>query len=478
LDPLLSGWRETDSGRPGYRLLADRLRLLILDGRLPVGTVLPSERALADAIDASRTTTTAAYRVLREEGFADGSQGAGTWTTLPSNGVQVAAWPVALDGTSGSDDGRGDLASAASPAPPQVHAAYAAALADLPHFLPGNGYVTAGIPQLRARIAELYSARGLPTAPEEIMVTAGALHALHLTLSLVSQRGDRVLLEHPTYPITIDAVRRAGARPVPLPVEDGWDAEQLHRILWRSGARLACLIPDFHNPTGRLLDVPGRTALAAAMADADCVAIVDETTQALDLRAEFGRRAEPVPPLAAFARPGGVITIGSTSKTIWGGLRIGWIRAERSLITRLAMARARDDLAGPVLEQLAAVHLLDQLGELLPARRAELAANCRALRAALAVHLPSWRAPVPDGGMVLWCHLPAPRSSELTSAARRLGVTLTTGPRFGVDGAFESRVRLPFARPPGQLEAAVELLARAWQQPAGVSAGGYEADVI
>ena len=467
LAPFLSGWRNSATKGPGYRVLADRLRLLVLDGRLPVDTVLPSERALAEAIGASRTTTTAAYRLLREEGFAHGSHGAGTWTALPAAEPAGAPYPLATDGLPGADDGRGDLSSAATAAPPEVHAAYVAALAELPRYLPGHGYVTAGISALRARIAASYTARGLPTVPEEIMVTAGALHAMHLTLNLLVHTGDRVLVEHPTYPITIDAVRRVGARPVPMPVEDGWDAEQARTLLRQTGARFAALIPDCHNPTGQIMDTPTRQAIAAALADAGVVAIADETTHHLDLRAEFGRPAPEEPPLAALARPGSVITLGSMSKSVWGGLRIGWIRAERSVIRQLAGLRAADDLAGPVLEQLASVHLLDGLEPIVRRRRAELAVQCRALQAALAVHLPDWEAPTPQGGMVVWCRLPAPRSSEVVSSARGLGVLMNAGPRYGVDGAFESRLRVPFARPPEQLAAAVGLLAQAWHS------GGY-----
>src|SRR3712207_1790817 len=81
LAPLLGTWRQERA--PGYQALADRLRMLVLDGRLPVHAVLPSERALAEATGTSRTTTTAAYRLLRESGFAVADQGSGTWTALP-----------------------------------------------------------------------------------------------------------------------------------------------------------------------------------------------------------------------------------------------------------------------------------------------------------------------------------------------------------------------------------------------------------
>jgi DNA-binding transcriptional MocR family regulator len=451
-----------------------------------VDTVLPSERALAEAIGASRTTTTAAYRLLREDGFAHGSHGAGTWTALPASEPAAGSpYPHAVDGLPGSPDGRGDLSSAASAAPPEVHAAYVTALAELPRYLPGHGYVTAGVSALRARIAAHYTARGLPTVPEEIIVTAGALHAMHLALNLLVHAGDRVLVEHPTYPITIDATRRAGARPVPLPVEAGWDAEQARTVLRQTGARFAALIPDSQNPTGQIMDTPTREAMASALADAGVMTIADETTQCLDLRAEFGQPVpvSPEPPFAAIARPGSVITLGSMSKSVWGGLRIGWIRAERSLIRQLAGLRAADDLAGPVLEQLAAAQLLEQLDVLVARRRVELARQCRALQAALAAHLPDWQAPTPEGGMVLWCRLPVPRSSEVVSSARQLGVLLNAGPRYGVDGAFESRLRIPFTRSPDQLAAAVGLIARAWHAPGPhfitvPGSGGLQADVV
>ena len=461
---LLDGWQ--DASVPAYRGLADRLRLLVLDGRLPVHAVLPSERALAAATGTSRTTTTTAYRLLREAGFAAAGHGSGTWTALPGDDPQSAPmpWPVTTTGSRGDDDGRGDLASAAPEAPSQVHAAYAAALADLPHYLPGHGYVTAGIPALRARIADRYTARGLATRPEQVMVTAGAMHGLRLALSLLVGPGERVVCEHPTYPMAVDAVRRAGARPVGWDVGGGWDLELLDAILASSRAGAAYLMPDFQNPTGRLMSEVDRERLAQVLGRHGCLAIVDETTAELDLREPAGRRGRPPSTPAPFAAFGpDSICIGSASKTFWGGLRIGWIRADAALVRRLSVARAGDDLGSPMVEQLACVHLLDQVDDVLAERRTMLRARRDALRAAIARDLPTWSVPVPDGGMVLWCGLPEPRSTRLAGAARSLGVTVTPGPRFAVGAGFEDRVRLPFARPQAQLVAAVRLLAQAWQ---------------
>ena len=100
----------------------------------------------------------------------------------------------------------------------QVELAYASALQELPNFLPTHGMEPSGIADLRDVIAQRYTARGLPTTAEQIMVTSGAQHALRLLLSVLTSPGERVLVDHPTYPNALEAIRRNGARPVPVPV--------------------------------------------------------------------------------------------------------------------------------------------------------------------------------------------------------------------------------------------------------------------
>ncbi len=480
LAPLVAGWKHDRAA--GYAALADRLRLLVLDGRVPVHVLLPSERDLAAALGTSRTTTAAAYRLLRESGFAAAGQGAGTWTELPGSresdapsGPAGDAWPVQSTGVAGTPDGRGDLASAAPEAPPQVHAAYAAALTELPRFLPGHGYVSAGLQVLRERVASRFAARGLPTSADQVLVTSGAMHGLRLVLEALLSPGERVLVESPSYPLALDAVRKAGGRPVPLPVEDaGWDPPAVAAAVRVTGARVAYLMPDFQNPTGQLMDAATRQAVAAALARAGCTVIVDETTAELDLRPAG---SPPAPPFAAFAPAPAVVTLGSASKTFWGGLRVGWVRGDTALVRRLTLARATDDLGSPLVEQLATAHLLGDLDAVLAVRVPALLARRQALRSAIARHLPGWRTPTPAGGLFLWCALPTPSSTAFAVAARRAGVVLTPGPRFGPDGAFESRMRLPYARPTGELEAALARLAPVWRGLTG-DAGTEEDDLL
>jgi DNA-binding transcriptional MocR family regulator len=198
-----------DDRRPRYAALASRIRVLTADGRLPVGARLPAERDLAAAVGFSRATVRAAYARLREDGWATARQGAGTWTALPA-GPSRGVWVPAP-----ADEGIIDLAHAAPSAPPEVPAAFAAALDDLPRLLPRHGYHPVGLPDLRARIAERYSRRGLPTTPEQVLVTEGALHAVTVAFQSVLRRGQRLLIEHPTYPNALD--RRLLAGPLPSP---------------------------------------------------------------------------------------------------------------------------------------------------------------------------------------------------------------------------------------------------------------------
>ena len=135
------------------------------------------------------------------------------------------------------------------------------------------------------------------------------------------------------------------------------------------------------------------------------------------------------------------------SKSAWGGLRLGWIRATPQLVRELAATRADLDLASPVLEQLVAAELLARWEEVLASRRALLLPRRDALLAALAEHAPAWTVRPPHGGLSAWVRLPFPLATRLASAAARERVGVVPGPSFSADGAFEHFLRLPFTLP-------------------------------
>jgi DNA-binding transcriptional MocR family regulator len=452
LATALGEWR-TDAS-PAYQALADRVRLLVLDGRMPLGTRLPAERELASQLGLSRTTVTAAYAQLRDSGYLDSVRGSGSVVRLPSR-VDAEATPLETDMI--------DLSKASLPPVPQIADAAVRAAALLPSFLGDSGFDVVGQRVLRRALADRFTARGLPTEPDEILVTNGAQSAIALIARTVLNRGDRVLVESPTYPHAMEGLRQAGARLVPVAVttEGGWDEAGLEQALQRTSPALAYLQPDNHNPTGRTMSAALRQRVVAQASRQGTVLIVDETMGELGFTQSAGA---PVTPFAvhAPAHGQGVITVGSVGKTLWGGLRIGWIRAHRDLIQRLGRARFASDLGTPILEQLLVADLLADYDRILVERRDLLRAGRDHLRGLLAHRIPDWHAPNPDGGLTLWVELGAPVSSQVALAARSEGIVIAAGPRFGQDGVFERFLRIPFSHPIPVLDEAVEGLATAW----------------
>ncbi|MDX3911502.1 MAG: PLP-dependent aminotransferase family protein [Sphingobium sp.] len=447
------------AGDPAYRQLARALKLLIMDGRVPLGVRVPGERELALALGISRTTVAAAFNQLRDEGYLLSRQGSGTVTRVP-NGRDASS----LTNTDAEEADVINWTAAALPAPAGVWQAYEAALMQLPAWLTGLGYEATGIPRLREAIAADYVRRGCPTRPEQILVTSGAQHGLTLILRLLAGPGDRIVVDHPTYHNALSAISHNNCRAVPvgLPAQ-GWDIEAIQAVLRQTAPRFAYIIADYHNPTGRHMNVPTRRALVEAAARTRTPLVIDETMAEMTLEGDlFGQSAEgAVPPVAAFDTDGTVISLGSASKRYWGGLRIGWVRADEQTIAALGRVRATIDMATPIVEQLVVAALLESGAGSDSARRAEIRDTRDRLVALLADRLPDWKMEVPPGGLSLWAEMPRPEASALAAMAQAEGLRVAPGPRFGLDGAFERFVRLPFTLPPSQMPTAVDRLARA-----------------
>lgn len=434
-----------------YRSLADALRRLVLDGRLPLDARLPGERRLAEALGVSRITVGGAMDRLRAEGFLTSRVGAGTYTALPLRGTDrleglfhVAPGPEMIN-----------MATAVLPAGAHVHAALAKALESLPPHLPGHGYDPVGLLPLRRAAAEAYERLGLRTAPDQIVVTAGAQNGLAILLRAFGRPGDAVVIDHPTYPHASEAIVRAGMRPIPVALTpSGWDIDGLLSTIDRVRPRLVYLVGAHQNPTSHVLAAEDEAAVARAVARVRGLMIMDDTQREL-----WFERAPPAPSV-----PGPhVVRLGSVSKTWWGGLRIGWIRADTKVADAIVRARASLDLGAPIIEQLAAAHLLAGDQEPVAERRALLASRQAALSARLAFKLPTWTTTRPTGGLSLWVTLPRSASPIVTRVLDG-GVILAPGTRFGVNGAFERFVRLPYCLPAAELEAAVDIIATAWDQ--------------
>jgi DNA-binding transcriptional MocR family regulator len=449
---LLGEWR---GGGVAYLELAAALRALIVEGRLPPYTRLPSERALAVAVSVSRNTATGALEVLRQEGYLESRRGAGSWIRYPA---PAAARP---DERFPAATGVLDMTVASPPAPADLATLASAAAAALGGELGTSGYAPFGLGAARSAVAAHLGGQGLATDPEQVLITQGSLHGFDLCLRTLTRPGDRVLVETPTYPAALDAIAAHHCRAVGVPVgDDGWDVAQMRAALRDARPRLAYVIPDFHNPTGRSASDVARARLAREARAAGVTIISDEGL------ADLWLAPSPARPRAGSlggALPRApVLVLGSLSKIVWGGLRTGWIRGDPELLRRIAGARSSQDICGPVLDQLLAVEALRRFEAIAADRRAQLRERCGALIDALAQHRPGWRVSPPSGGLCLWVDLPEGVSgSALAVRALRHGVRVAPGARFGPDGGYEGRLRLPFTLPPDQLTEAVRRLAAA-----------------
>jgi len=459
LTRLLGSWPSTRGPRgallPEYAALAAALRALLHDGRLGLGVRVPAERELAASLSVSRTTITAAYRELRASGHLTSRRGAGSWTALPP-GQRIATsgqWgPV-------DDPDVLDLGTAALPAPDQLATAAREALDDLAPYLRRSGYAPAGLMPLRDAVAHAFTQRGLPTRAEQVLITNGVQHAVDLLLRLTVAPGQSALVEQPTYPNMLSALRSHRTRVVAQSVdrEEGWDGDALVSAVRAVRPTVSYLIPEFQNPTGHVMPVSLRERLTAAMHAAGTDLIVDESFVDLSLSPGY----ELPPPLASFDRHARVLTVGGMTKPYWGGLRVGWIRAAAPVIARLSALRVSVDMSGPVLDQLIALRLLERAPEVLAERREQLRQRRDTLVVGLRAHCPEWSVRVPDGGTCLWIELDGPVSTALAHAGLEHGVRLAPGPHFAADAVLERYLRLPFTLPEADLQEAVRRIAKA-----------------
>jgi DNA-binding transcriptional MocR family regulator len=466
LADLLGRWPAADG--PLYRLLATRIGRLADTGELPPGIRLPPERALAAALAVSRNTVALAYQVLRDDGMAESRQGSGT-RLMPHRITPAAAHrangyfsgmlgdAVAIDLSIGAVECAPTVAEALQ-SPRDVLGPRALARLTL-----GTGYLPYGLAELRAAIASmLTTAHGVPASAAEVLVTTGAQQALGLLVQSEVTPGQVVVTEDPTFPGFLDVVQRAGGRLVGVPPGDVAaiaDAVAVHR------PALVYLIPSFHNPTGTVLPAAARRDVVELARRHPEVTVIDDLSLAELPLADgpLGWRQRPMPPpLAALSpRLPNVVTVGSFSKTYWGGLRTGWVRAPEGIIARLAAAKAAADLGSPPFQQaILATLVRDRHDEILKYRADWARDRYVVMASALSSLLPGWQWSPPEGGVTIWARLPGDAdSSAFAQSALRRGVAVIPGRLLSVSAGRSPWLRLAFVRPPSELAAAVQILA-------------------
>ena len=451
---LLSGWDSCDG--PLHRCLANAVRRVIVSGALPQGAILPSQRALAQALAVSRTTVAVAYDELCTEGWLATRQGGTTWVRQPIPARQIA-WQGDRLGSYAADRNPLDLTSGALAASPVLQRVLSGPwIDDLRSLLEIDGFLPAGLEMLRKAVTDYFDDVDLATPSAQLMITDGAHHGLTLVSECLVSAGDTVLVENPTYRGALDVFTRLGAQVVGIRTDhEGIDPSDLATAIHRHRPRLLYVMPAAHNATGVTWTQDRRREVASIATRASLLVVEDASTADLQL----GRPAGPMSLLLSDERS---VLIGSVTKLFWAGLRVGWLRGPERIVDAVLRARMTTNIAGSLPSQVLAARCLEHRHEARAIRRAELRQAQAETVDLLAHHLPAWR-PHPADGSSLWVDT-GEDATNLSARLRRRGVILNPGPTFSPSEEFASYVRLPLGHR-ARLAMALPLIAQAVSTP-------------
>jgi 2-aminoadipate transaminase len=310
---------------------------------------------------------------------------------------------------------------------------------------------------------------GRAPALNEIMTTGGISLGLDQLLTTIAVAGDTVLVESPTYHLAVRIMRDHRLNLVPVPADrDGLRVDALEQVVSQlkdtgRPARALYLVATFNNPTGRSLADERRRALVD-LAHAEGILIIED-----DVYRELAYDGPAPASLWSIAQPGVVARLGSFSKSLGPGLRLGWLTAGRELVTRIVAGGLLDSGGGVnhytalVVSELAAAGDYDL--NLVNLRRAYRERR-DTLLAGLREHLPSgWTVRTPGGGFFVWVELPPGADARaLVAGAEAAGVSFIPGASFHLDGTGQSALRLAFSLyPPRELAEAARRLGVAAQ---------------
>jgi DNA-binding transcriptional MocR family regulator len=451
---------------PRYLRLAEAVQDLLARESTAAGCRLPAERELAQLLGVSRGTVVAAYAALAERQVVLRRQGSGTRVAgdAPAPPRRPRHLYQQLGRFLGGPTPQIDLAFGAPYVDDLVWPLQAGVADVMRAGAPAHGYAPLGLPALREGIAARLTRHGTPTEPDQLLVTNGAQDALALLTSMLVRPGDRVVVEAPTYPGAVEVFSRAGASIVGLPRDHaGPRPDDLRHALSAMGAAFVFLIPTCHNPTGSVMHEQRRRELLRVCREHDVTVIEDLTP------AEILFDGEAPPTLAVLDGSDRVITVGSFSKVLWGGLRVGWLRAPRSLVLRAGRLKAARDLGSGLLDQAAVLGALGQLDDIAAHRRRVARERHDHLRRELETRMPEWQIAPSRGGYSLWVRLPSGTGDELAAAAMTRGVAIASGSNSGPQDRFLDHVRLCYPAPEELLTEAAIRLEAAWHSVAAAA---------
>lgn len=460
---------DRSSSQPLYLQLAHTIQQRIRSGALPSGARLPTVRELAETLGVTRLTVHNAYSELQAGGWVEATVGRGTFVSARE---EATFSPADLGRELSARGMIFDMLRMA-----QLPGLRSLAMADAaPEFYPQREFSRAvnealsagtavfsysaphGDPLLRTALAELLRGRGLRSSPDEILVTSGVTQGLALVAQTMARPGDAVIVEHPTYLGALNVFGAHGLRAYGVPLDDeGMLIEELEPLILAHRPRFIYTIPNFQNPSGVCLS-PSRRAALLAIAERHRIPVIED-----DIYSLLCYEGSPPPALKA-EDPGGVVVhVGSLSKSLMPGARIGYVVAPSSLIGPLVAARQANDLCSPPLMQRAIALFIQHgwlethLRRVLPRYRERR----DAMLTAMARFFPSglrWTAP--RGGFSSWVALPpGVAATDLYLAAVERGVAFAPGDVFFAVPPPRPYIRLSFSvQPPDVITEVVQVL--------------------
>jgi len=476
---------------PAYIQIRNQLREQILRGDLPGGTRLLPERKMAEKLGVSRTTVVSAYDDLAAEGLVEARVGRGTLVAAPppgltygGPGVRPLAWtahttnlakrlqeekPAGLKALADLCN-RADLAQLCNGVPDtsllpldRIRQAGEAVLRESPVAAVSFG-PKQGVPALREAIASRLARSGIEADADRIAVINGAQQGFDLLVRLLTEPGDTVVVESPTYLGAIDTFQAEGLRVIGIPMDrDGMDVDQAEFMVARYRPRFIYTVPTFQNPTGMTMSLDRREKLLGLARRYQVPIIEDDPFS--DLYFD-----EPPPPrLKALDGSGHVLYLGTVSKVLASGLRVGWLVAPQPVAEAAARLKALSDSQPASLSQHLVLELMARgwLDGHVDTVRAVYASRCRAMDAALRRHLPRQaRWTPPGGGMSMWLELPQQVvAQELLDAAAPRGVVFLPGHYLYPGGGPSNTCRLNFSVPDEpEIQRGIEALGSAMRQ--------------
>ncbi len=469
-------WKpESASSVTLQKQIEGHIRGKILNGEWPIGTKIPSQRALAKSLGVNRSTVSAALAELAADGLTDGRSGAGTMVVNNTWSILAAAPPPDWRHyvTSGAQEpnlttiqdinraefhpgvirlGTGELSPDLLPS---------SAIRDLFRQIPERplrlGYEEGkGSAFLREQVSNHVKTLGIHASPASILIVSGALQALQLIAIGLLQQNSTILLEKPSYLYSVPVFQSAGMRLIGLSMDaDGVQVPFIEKFKRQHNAAMLYTIPTFHNPTGTCMTKERRTEFMD-VCTATRLPVVED-----DVYRDLWLDAPPPPPLKSTDGKGIVLYLGSMSKTLSPGLRIGWIIGPEPVIERLADIKMQTDYGASSLSQWAVAEFL--AGGLYHKHVENVRSELRIRRAlmlqALSVSMgdiATWN--TPGGGFYVWLRLHRPLSmKKLFDRCLSEGILINPGNIY--DRSTDQHLRLSYAHAPANaIAAAIERL--------------------